>query len=100
MKILFEDENIFVCIKQRGIVSQADNNGKESMITLLFEITKSEIYPLHRLDREVGGVMVYAKNKKSAANLSGQITEKIFKKEYIALIHGCPDSTKGEMRDL
>ena len=81
MKILFEDENIVVCIKPRGIVSQADSMGKESMITLLSEMTKSEIFPLHRLDKEVGGVMVYAKNKKSAAILSKQIADKIFKKE-------------------
>lgn len=100
MKILFEDENIVVCIKPRGIVSQADSMGKESMITLLSEMTKSEIFPLHRLDKEVGGVMVYAKNKKSAAILSKQITDKIFKKEYIALVHGKPVSDKGEMRDL
>ena len=100
MKILFEDENIVVCIKQRGVVSQADSTGKESMITLLSDITNSEIYPLHRLDREVGGVMVYAKNKKSAANISRQITDKTFKKEYIALVHGVPESDKGEMHDL
>ena len=100
MKILFEDENIVVCIKQRGVVSQADSTGKESMITLLSDITNSEIFPLHRLDREVGGVMVYAKNKKSAANISRQITDKTFKKEYIALVHGTPDTDKGEMHDL
>ena len=44
--------------------------------------------------------MVYAKNKKSAANISRQITDKTFKKEYIALVHGTPDTDKGEMHDL
>ena len=100
MKILFEDENIIVCLKQRGMVSQADSSGKESMVSILSEITNSEIHPLHRLDKEVGGVMVYAKNKKTAASISKQITDKTFKKEYIALVHGIPDTDKGEMRDL
>ena len=81
MKILFEDENIIVCLKQRGMVSQADSSGKESMVSILSEITNSEIHPLHRLDKEVGGVKVYAKNKKTAASISKQITDKTFKKE-------------------
>ena len=100
MKILFEDENIIVCIKPRGIVSQEDSSGRESMISLLSQMTNSQIYPLHRLDKEVGGVMVYAKNKKSAADISRQITDNIFNKEYIALVHGCPDSYSGQMQDL
>lgn len=99
MKIIFEDESIIVCIKPIGILSQADSKGGESMITLLEEYTKGVIYPLHRLDKEVGGVMVYAKTKSAAASLSKDIAEQKFKKEYLALIHGKPDE-KGEMQDL
>ncbi len=99
MKIIFEDESIIVCIKPMGILSQADSKGGESMITLLEEHTKGVIYPLHRLDKEVGGVMVYAKTKSAAAILSKDIGEQKFKKEYLALIHGKPDE-KGEMVDL
>ena len=99
MKIIFEDESIIVCIKPMGILSQADSKGGQSMITLLEEHTKGVIYPLHRLDKEVGGVMVYAKTKFAAAILSNDIAEQKFKKEYLALIHGKPDE-KGEMVDL
>ena len=65
MKILFEDEQIIVCIKPEGILSQSDSKGGESMITQLEEYCGTKIYPLHRLDREVGGVMVYAKTQKA-----------------------------------
>lgn len=100
MKILFEDNDIVVCIKPIGVLSQEDSNGKENMVTILKEKCGCQIYPLHRLDREVGGVMVYAKNKNAAKILSGAIAEHNFKKEYIALVHGEPELTKGEMRDL
>lgn len=99
MEILFEDNDILVCIKPVGIVSQSDANG-ESMITLLGEHTGGTVYPLHRLDREVGGVMVYAKSHFAASALSKDIAEHKFKKEYMALVHGRPECDCGEMRDL
>lgn len=69
------------------------------MISLLEEHTGGAVFPVHRLDRETGGVMVYAKTPAAAAALSAQITQKQMKKEYLALVHGqAPDS--GEMLDL
>ena len=100
MKILFEDDYIIVAIKPVGILSQADSSGGESMISLLENLTGGSIYPLHRLDREVGGVMVYAKTQKAAAILSKNIAERNFNKEYIALVHGKPQENIGEMIDL
>jgi 23S rRNA pseudouridine1911/1915/1917 synthase len=99
MEILFEDNDILVCIKPIGIVSQSDEKC-ESMINLLEAHTGGTVYPLHRLDREVGGVMVYAKSHFAAATLSKDIAEHKFKKEYMALVHGKPEFDKGEMRDL
>ena len=99
MEILFEDNEILVCIKPVGIVSQSDNKA-ESMISFLEQHTANTVYPLHRLDRQVGGVMVYAKSHFAASVLSRDIAEHRFKKEYIALIHGKPETDKGEMRDL
>lgn len=99
MEILFEDKDILVCIKPQGIVSQSDASS-ESMISLLEAHTGETVYPLHRLDREVGGVMVYAKSHFAAATLSKDIAEHNFKKEYMALVHGKPEADKGEMRDL
>lgn len=100
MRILFEDEYIVVCIKPIGILSQEDLKARQNMVSLLKEVCKSEIYPLHRLDREVGGIMVFAKTKFSASILSTDIANRNFKKEYLCLVHGKPENEKGEMRDL
>ncbi len=100
MDILYEDTAVIVVIKPRGILSQADKNGGESMITRLSEHTGGEIYPVHRLDKETGGVMVYAKTKKAAAKLSRDISEHRFYKEYLALVHGVPEENSGTLCDL
>ncbi|MBQ8504615.1 MAG: RluA family pseudouridine synthase [Clostridia bacterium] len=97
MKILFEDEHIIVCVKERGLLSQ-DGNGKASMVDKLSEYTGSVIYPVHRLDKDVAGVMVYAKSQKAAANLSAQVSDRRMKKEYLAIVHG--EADKGTMEDL
>ena len=78
MKILYEDSAVVVCIKPRGILSQSDKKGGESMVTILNEHTGGEIFPVHRLDKETGGVMVYAKTQKAAAELSRDISEHRF----------------------
>lgn len=99
MKILYEDEDIIVCIKPVGVLSE-ESADKCSMVTVLKEHTKGDIYPVHRLDKGVSGVMVYAKNKNSAAYLSNQIAQKLFIKEYLAVIHGFLVQEKGDMEDL
>ena len=66
------------------------------MISKLSDIYCCEIYPLHRLDKGVSGVMVYAKNKFAAGQLSRDIAEHNLKKEYLAVVNGLPDE-KGEM---
>ena len=100
MEILYEDPSVIVCIKPRGVSSQADKNGGESMVTILSEHTGGEIYPVHRLDKETGGVMVYAKTKKAAAALSRDIAEHKFHKEYLALVHGVPEKSEDTLFDL
>ena len=100
MEILFSDKDIIVCIKPCGVLSQADVNGKSNMIDLLKAEFKTDIFPIHRLDREVGGVMVYAKNKTSASSLSVQVQNGSFSKEYIAMIHSKPSEESGEMVDF
>lgn len=99
MKILFSDEHIVVCVKPVGILSQADLNGGESMLSTLSSLYGCEIYPLHRLDKGVSGVMVYAKTKFAASKLSQDIAEHRFKKEYLAVVNGLPNEN-GEMVDL
>ena len=99
MEILHRDKDIIVCIKERGLLSQYDEK-KPDMITALKEICGCEVYPVHRLDKEVGGVMVYALTQKSAASLSTQVADRSFDKQYIALVHGVPAETEGTMEDL
>ncbi len=99
MKILYSDNDIAVIIKPVGILSQSDSSGGESVISELGKLFGCEIYPLHRLDKGVGGVMVYAKNKSAAAKLSKDISEHRFNKTYLAAVKGVPDES-GEMCDL
>lgn len=98
MKILFEDESVIVCIKPVGMLSQGE--GENCLITELKAKTGTEIYPIHRLDRGVGGVMVYAKTKSAAAALSRQASERKLQKEYLALVHGAPEKESGKLEDL
>ena len=100
MHIIFEDENIVVCRKERGVLSQRDSKGAKNMIDMLEEHCKAEIYPIHRLDKDVGGVMVYAKNSTGAAELSKQVAERSFDKIYLARVHSCPEQQQGRMEDL
>lgn len=86
MKILFEDQNIVVVQKPVGVLSEGED--EQGMPYLLSRETKSAIFPVHRLDRRVGGVMVYAKNASSAAKLSAQVQTRTMKKEYLAVVHG------------
>lgn len=91
--VIYEDDELVVCVKPRGVLSCADASGKTSMNDLLFPRT---IYPVHRLDREVNGLMVFAKTAKAAAFISNADG---FVKEYIARCEGTlPD--EGEMTDL
>lgn len=99
MRVLYSDDYIVVCIKPTGMLSQADSNGEKSMITELSDMFGCEIFPLHRLDKGVSGIMVYAKTKFAASVLSRDIAEHDFKKEYLAVVSGLPDE-KGEMVDL
>ncbi len=99
MEILYKDNEIIVCIKERGLLSQYDEK-KPDMVSALTEIFGTEVYPVHRLDKEVGGVMVYALSQKSAASLSSQVADRSFEKQYIALIHGTPEEKNATLEDL
>lgn len=100
IKILCENPALIVCVKPSGVLSQTDSRGGESMVSLLSEQTGVEIFPVHRLDIQTGGVMIYAKTAKAAAELSGQIAAGKFKKEYLAVIHGAPEKKQDILSDL
>lgn len=93
MTILHCDRDLAVCIKPVGVDSEAE----------VPEALKAElggdIFPIHRLDKNVGGVMVYARTKSAAATLSKAVQEGSMIKEYVALVHGTPPET-GDWEDL
>ncbi len=97
MKVYYEDKSIIVCEKPYGVSSQ-DGSG-ESMIKLLKSHTGCDVFCVHRLDIQTTGVMVYAKNKQSAASLSKEITEGGLIKKYLAVCHGACEEL-GTMQDL
>ena len=94
--ILYEDAQILDCVKPQGILSAPDASGKPSMAELLAPRT---VYPVHRLDREAGGLMVFAKTVQSAAALSAEIQAGTFQKEYLAFCEGRPPQ-EGIWEDL
>ena len=93
MEILFSDKDMVVCVKPVGLDSERD------MPAALAEALGGEIFTLHRLDKNVGGVMVYARTKAAAAALSKAIQEGRLVKEYVAMVHGTPPE-RGDWEDL
>ncbi len=93
MDILFSDRNLIVIIKPVGLDSEI------AVPTALKEQLGGEIFPIHRLDKNVGGVMVYARTKQAAAALSKAVQEGTIVKEYVALVHGTPPES-GDWEDL
>ncbi len=93
MEILYSDKNLIVCIKEVGFDSE--NQVRE----ILREQLRTEVFAVHRLDKNVGGVMVYARNKAAAAELSRIIQEGRMIKEYVAKVHGAPPK-EGVLEDL
>ncbi len=97
MEILFEDAAVIVVVKPRGMLSEYSER-EPSVITALAD--HGTLYPVHRLDRAVGGVMVYAKTKRAAATLSAAVQKGALSKEYTAVVSGVPEPVSGEMRDF
>ncbi len=96
--ILFQDKALVVCLKPPGVLSQ-DGPG-QALPSLLREQLGCGIYPVHRLDREAGGVMVYAKTSRAAGALSAAMSQGTFRKEYFCIVRGHPDPEEGIYRDL
>ena len=93
MEILYSDQNIVVCVKPVGLDSELQ------IPAALREALGGEIYTLHRLDKNVGGVMVYGRTKAAAATLSKAIQNGDMVKEYVAKVHGTPPAF-GDWTDL
>lgn len=105
--ILYEDECLLVCLKPVGVLSQPDASGEgEDMLALLTQqLTQRDrktpyIGLVHRLDRGVGGVMVFAKRQDVAGALSAAVANRALVKRYMAVVHGRPTETAGEWKDF
>ncbi len=97
--ILYQDEHILVCIKPPRVLSTDEPGGLPELLRKELGDEHADIRTVHRLDRVVSGLMVLARNPKAASELSRQVREEEFGKEYLAVVHGItPES--GELRDL
>lgn len=106
-KIIYEDNHIIVVEKTPNIPSQADKTGDIDMLTLVKDYIKEKynkpgnVYLglVHRLDRPVGGIMVFAKTSKAASRLSEEVRNKTFQKKYLAVVDGKIEQKEGTLED-
>ena len=107
LNILYEDNHIIVVEKPFNVLSQSDNTGDMDMLTWIKSYIKEKynkpgnVYLglVHRLDRPVGGVMVFAKTSKAAGRLSDSIRKNEFDKTYLAVVHGIIKEKEGTFKD-
>lgn len=108
LEILFEDNHVIVVVKPANIPSQEDKTGDKDMLTLIKEYIKEKynkpgnVYLglVHRLDRPVGGVMVFAKTSKAASRLSEEVRSKSMQKHYLAIVNGKMEKEKDTLVDF
>ena len=100
LKILYSDPDILVCIKPARVLSTDEPGGLPSLVRAALGEEQADVRTVHRLDRVVSGVMVLARNAKAASELSRQIREDEFEKEYLAVVHGKPEQDAGTLTDL
>lgn len=100
MEILYADKDIVVCAKPNRVLSTDEPGGVPSLVREALGQPQADVRTVHRLDRVVGGLMVLARNALAASELSRQIREDQFEKEYLAVVHGIPGSDRGRLTDL
>ena len=100
MELIYQDRDIVVCVKPPRVLSTDEPGGMPELVRHALGDENANIRTVHRLDRTVSGLMVFARSKKAAAELSRQIREGEFHKEYLAVVHGVPGEKNGTFRDL
>ena len=100
MQIIYEDKRIIVAVKPAGVLSTDEPGGMPSLLREYLGDPTACVRTVHRLDRTVSGLMVFARSRAAASILSQQVREHRFQKEYLAAVHGCPVQPEGCMRDL
>lgn len=107
LKVIYEDNHIIVVEKKPNIPSQADKTEDIDMLSIVKSHIKEKYQKpgnvylglVHRLDRPVGGIMIFAKTSKAASRLSNEVREKIFKKKYLAVVDGKLEENEGILED-
>lgn len=100
MELIYQDRDIVVCVKPPRVLSTDEPGGVPDLVRQALADPNGNVRTVHRLDRVVSGLMVLARNAKAASELSRQIREGQFQKEYLAVIHGRPEYDTGRFWDL
>lgn len=100
MELLYADEAVVVCIKPARVLSTDEPGGLPELVRQALGNPKADVRTVHRLDRVVSGVMVLARSAAAASELSRQVREDEFSKEYLAVLHGIPKVPEGILTDL
>ena len=100
MELIHVDRDIVVCIKPPRVLSTDEPGGLPDLVREALGDPNAVIRTVHRLDRVVSGLMVLARTRKSASELSRQIRDGEFEKEYLAVLHGVPAKSKATLQDL
>ena len=108
LNVLYEDNHIIVVVKPFNVLSQGDSTGDRSIMDDIKDYIKIKYHKpgnvylglVHRLDRPVGGVMVFARSSKAAARLTKCFSEHSTEKKYLAIVHGKMESSSGELVDM
>ena len=98
MEVIYRDVDIAVCVKPPRVLATDEPGGMPELVRQTLGI--DDVRTVHRLDRVVSGLMVLALSGEAASELSRQIREGTFQKEYMAVVHGHPEAKSGEFRDL
>ena len=98
MQIVYQDADIVVCVKPARVLSTDEPGGLPELLRA--ELGTEDFRTVHRLDRVVSGLMVVARNAQAASELSRQVREDDFGKEYLAVLHGAPAEDVATLRDL
>ena len=100
MELLYADDDIVLAVKPARVLSTDEPGGMPELVRQALGDPAADVRTVHRLDRVVSGLMVLARNANAASELSRQIREGEFDKEYLAVIHGCPAEDAGTFVDL
>ena len=100
MELLYVDDAVVVCIKPARVLSTDEPGGLPELVRQALGDPQADIRTVHRLDRVVSGVMVLARGAQAASELSRQVRENEFEKEYLAIVHGVPETAGGTLTDL